>query len=764
MPAMQCATIAFLPWLLAAALPGRADEARAPVDYVNPNIGTIGHLLAATSPDVQLPYGVVRLAPHTTPGIRDKYLADKIYGFPLIESSARGRPYHAFLMVTTGQLDVDSEGNASEFDHDFELVTPYYASILLEDYNIEVQYTVTPHVAYYRMTFPASTTANFLIGMEQDGRVEIGSDNTMRGYERFVGRDQEPVTKYFWAEFSKPLAEFGAWRGATVVAGPTLHAGGKGGIFARRQVAANEAIDVKIGMSFISIDQAHENLQLEAPAWDFAAVRDKARAAWCSVLEKVRLQGGTPDQRTIFYTGLYRLFTGIATNLSEHGRYYSRYDNQVHTTDGSDFYGLHGNWGAYQSLFPLWLLLAPERQNNMLKTYQRMYCQSGWLAADGRWRGMIGRHAAATILDAYMKGFRAFAVETVYEGMKKNALEATMIPWRNGPITELDQVYLAKGFFPALPLGAPEWVPEVDAFERRQAVSVTLEHCYDDWCVAQMAKALGKQDDHEHFMRRARNYTNVYNPQTGFMAPRTADGKWVEPFDPKLSGGLGGRDYFTENNGWTYLWYVPHDVGGLIELMRGRDEFVRRLNTLFVEQYTVPKFQFLGQFPDATGLIGQYAHGNEPSFRIPYLYNYAGAPWRTQRRVRDIMQIWYHNSPLGICGDEDAGELSSWYLFSAMGFYPVCPGSPHYDIGSPLFRHVSIDLGRGRTFVIEAKNVSAKNKYIQSAKLNGVVLPRPWFWHDDLRDGGGLVLEMGPRPNRNWGSLPADAPPSMSRP
>jgi predicted alpha-1,2-mannosidase len=415
-------------------------------------------------------------------------------------------------------------------------------------------------------------------------------------------------------------------------------------------------------------------------------------------------------------------------------------------------------------LHPLQLLLDPARQVDFVRSYTCIYEQSGWMLGWGR-AGMVGHHQAALIADTYFKGYRDFDLAKTYEGLRKLQMEATGVPWRRGPLTSLDRFYQAKGYYPALKPGEQETVPEVDGFERRQSTAVTLETAYDDWCVAQLAKELGKQADYEYFMQRARNYEKVFDTRIGFMAPKSEDGQWIEPFDPKWGGHQGGRDYFTEMNSWTYTWHVQQDVAGLIRLMGGREKFAAKLDQLFREQYTGyqegQKFVFLRQFPDQTGLIGQYGHGNEPSFHIPYLYNYAGQPWKTQRKVREIMKVWYRAHPLGFAGDEDDGELSSWYVLSAMGFYPVCPGRPVYDVGSPLFSQCRLHLAEGKLFTITAANVSAANKYIQSAKLNGKPLERPWFDHKDLASGGTLVLEMGPRPNRAWGSAPEAAPPSM---
>jgi predicted alpha-1,2-mannosidase len=279
-----------------------------------------------------------------------------------------------------------------------------------------------------------------------------------------------------------------------------------------------------------------------------------------------------------------------------------------------------------------------------------------------------------------------------------------------------------------------------------------------------MAKALGKDDDYKTFMKRAHNYINLFDSTIGFMAPKDASGKWVRPFNPKLSGGFAGEGYFAECNSWIYTFSVQHDVQGLINLMGGREKFNAKLDQLFVEQYDMDKPAFIGQFPDMSGLIGMYCQGNEPAFHIPYLYDYSGEPWRAQRMLREIMKLWYNGSPFGLPGDDDGGAMSSWYVFSAMGFYSVTPGCPIYDIGSPLFSKVTLNVGNGKTFVITANNVSEKNKYIQSAVLNGKPLNKPWFEHSDLVNGGTLVFEMGSRPNKDWGSAQQDAPPSMSEP
>jgi putative alpha-1,2-mannosidase len=701
---------------------GCESSTKEPVDYVNPYIGSIGHLLRSTSPVVQLPHSRVRLTPHTTPGIRDRYLADKIYGFPVGISS---------MMVTTGTLTIDADKNASMLDHDLETATPYYYAVLLEDYDIEVEYTVTEHAAYYRFTFPESSMANILVHMHQNAKVEILSNNIIQGYETQYRRGVAGNKHYFHCELSKPFKSYGSWVSSDIIKNGRTQSGDSIGAFTTFPASEGEQIDLKIGFSNHSVELARQFLEEEIPSFNFEQVKNRARDIWNDALSKIEVIGGTEEQRTIFYTAFYRTM------------------------------GRKGNvWDTYRCAYPLQTIIDPEINLEVIRGFVREYEETGWMPSSG---AMIGNHSNPVILDAYMKGLRDFNVEKAYKGMKKNAMEATMIPWRDqGPLTELEKIYFEKGFFPALPPGKEEWVPQVDSFERRQSVAVTLEHCYDDWCMARLAKVLGKNDDYEYFRERAHNYQNLYDDRIGFMAPKTADGNWIEYFDPKLSGGQGGRAYFAECNSWTYTWHVQHDIKGLIDLMGGRKQFVKRLDALFVEQYGMLKFKFLYQFPDATGLIGQYAQGNEPSFHIPYLYNYAGVPWKTQRRVREIMKIWYGAGPLGICGDEDGGSMSAWYVFNAMGFYPVCPGRPVYDIGSPIFEKVIIKVADGKTFIIEANNVSSKNKYIQSATLNDQPLNKPWFEHSAIINGGKLLLYMGDRPNRKWGSAPEAAPPSMS--
>jgi len=734
-----------------------------PVDYVNPNIGTIGHLLVATASMVQLPHGMVQIGQNPYPPLADRYLADRISGF-----SVRALPKYttkpfSWIMATTGAPRINPNDYASGFDHDFEQVTPYYSWILLEDYDIEAAMTVTQHSSFYKFKYPKSSESNILMNNNQCVRV-VGN-NCIESVEAV----DSTQTAYYYAIFSKPFRSYVTWKDS-LISQDVKQEGLDIGALVTFDTSQDEEIMVKIGVSFIDMEQAKRNLEMEIPAWDFDKVKNDGREIWNNALGKIKIEGGTDKQKTIFYSALYRVMLGSQTlDRSEYGRYYSRLDKQVHDTEGHAFYQVGSNWGSHHSLFPLVLLLEPEIQNDIMRSYIRMQDEGDWLVNSGGYRNMIGRHEVATITDTYMKGFRDFDIEKAYEAMKRNSKEATMLSrhigkdWR---LNELDKVYLEKGFYPAKPSDQPEWVKEVGF--GRQSVALTLENCYDDWCMSILAKELGKEDDYQYYLNRAYNYRNVFDTKSGFMRPKTADGKWIEPFDPIWSGGQGGRDFYTENNGWNYTWYVLHDPQGLINLMGGQEPFVAKLQQMF--ETNVPlykKYDFLKQYPDMTGWIGMYSHGNEITWHIPYLYNYAGKPWMTQRRIRQILDLWYGDGPLGFCGDEDYGEMSSWYILSAMGFYTVAPGRPVYDIGSPLFEKSTIDIGDGKKFTIECRNISAQNKYIQSASMNGKELNRAWFTHEELMQGGTLLLNMGPRPNKKWAmdieNLPVSLTPISSK-
>lgn len=716
-----------------------------PVDYVNPNIGGFPPLLQPTVPLVSLPNSMMRI--HRLPG---GYQSEKISGFPFILCGHRNGTA-GLLMPAAGKVTNDRRTWQSYYDHDYEVCTPYYYSVWLEDPDVNLEFTVAEKSSFYQIAWNRKEQKNLLLSLTATGSLNVIDKNSIEGYELYNNK----VKVFFYIRTEKSFTTDPETNANTNATRPSLSL-----IF---DVPEKEKVGVKMGVSFVDAEQAKRNLEKEIPDWNFESIKVGGRERWNTELGRIEVKGGTTDQKTVFYTALYRTYERMV-NISEEGRYYSGFDDTVHNDNDTIFYVDDWMWDTYRAAHPLHAMLNPDLEGVKIQSYVRMYEQSGWMPSFPILFGdnpcMNGHHSAAIIADAYFKGIRNFDIEKAYEGLRKNAMEATMLPWRNGPMCSLDTFYLEKGYYPALSIGETETVAMVHSFEKRQSVAITLGHSYDDWCLARLAKALNKNDDYDYFLKRSQNFRNLFNPETGFFAPRTADGSWVKDFDPKLSGGMGNRDYYDENNGWTYLWDVQHDIAGLVDLLGGREKFSRKLDQLFIEGLGMSKYAYLAQFPDATGQVGQFVMGNEPSLHIPYLYNYAGAPWKTQKRVRQLLDTWFTNSPTGIPGDEDGGGLSGFVVFSSMGFYPVTPGIPAFNIGSPVFTDVVVKLQNDNTFRVIAKKSSRENKYIQSATLNGKEWNKPWFSWDDIKDGGVLVLEMGSKPNYTWGSDPADAPPS----
>ncbi|MEN6323640.1 MAG: GH92 family glycosyl hydrolase [Proteiniphilum sp.] len=745
--------------------------AQTPVDDVYMYIGTINPKTRGTTPVIKVPGGSVSLFPAFTQ-MTDWYFADRILGFPLGMGS---------VMASSGSMKVGDWNRGSRFDHDLELATPYYYQVLLEDPDINTEFTVTKNTIVFRFTLPGSQTSNLMFRLNGNMNVVVKDHSVIEGKSLpnrvSEGRGSNRMmygSSFFYAEFSKPFTASGTWSNDTLYAGSQTQSGNNIGCYVSYPASGtSRVVELKVAVSRQSMEEARAFMNEEIGTSSFEQLKNNAKQLWNEELGLIQVKGGTEKQRQLFYTTLHRTRSLRMGNV----------------------------WDTYRGAYPLQSLIKPEETNRTIQNWLTRYDETGWLQSSG---AMIGHHSTAVIVDAYFRGVRDFDIEKAYEAMKKNHTQATMIPWKDEMyITELEQCYFDNGFYPALPVrkefdtirqkstsnqglpdikpedkynrlpyqsrwlpepGVEEWVPEVDGWHRRQSVSVTLEHAYDDWCLAQMAKELGKKDDYDLFMKRAHNYQNLYKPEIGLMAPKSADGKWIEPFDPMYSGGFAGEGYFAEGNSWKYTWHVQHDVQGLINLMGGEEKFLDRLNQLFVTNQRNDKLQFLAQFPDMTGIMGMYTHGNEPAFHIPYLYNYAGQPWMTQKKVRQIMDVWYDTTPFGLSGDEDGGAMSSWYVLNAMGIYPQCPGRPIFDIGSPIFEEVIIRVGEGKKFIIEAKNVSQQNKYIQSAELNGKSYDKTWIGHSDIIKGGKLTFIMGPRPNKKWGSSLDSRAPSMSKP
>ena len=704
-----------------------AVSAGAQVEYVDPTIGNVGILLVPTRPAVFLPNSMVRVYP-----MRADALDDRIESFPLTISSHR---MDELFSIMPGESDKPAA-------YDQEVTTPYYYSTRFDDSLIQTEFSATERCGYFRFTFPDGKAAVILANRLQ-GDLEIEGGAVVRGEEQFSN-----MKAFVYGEFSVPMAL------------KVESLGNKKRVTASAQ--GTRLLDFRYGISFISVEQAKRNLEHEIPAWGLEKVKDAGRARWNETLGQITVGGGTEAQRRVFYTALYRCFERMV-NITEDGHYYSAFDHQVHE-DKRTFYVDNWLWDTFRALEPLQTLLNPEMEADKIQSYVRMYQQSGVMPTFAELTGnnscMNGNHAAPWFADAWFKGVRNFDVQTAFEGVRKRSLEVTMLPWSLAPRGPLDEFYAVHGYMPALRPGDKETVPGVDKFERRQPVPVTLENSFDDWNIAQLARVLHRAEDEKLFLRRAANYKNLFRADKGLMWPKDSAGQWIEPMDPKFSGGMGGRDYYDENNGYTYTWDVAQDFEGLIALMGGRQKAEANLDQLFREPLGRSRYEFQAKFPDSTSMAGEFSMGNEPSLAIPYIYNRMGAPWKTQKRVRMLLESFFTDTLQGIPGDEDGGGMSAFVVFSMMGFYPVTPGIPIYDVGSPVFNKVTIRLKNGKEFSIVAHNASHDNKYVQSIRLNGQPLNQVWFRHADIANGGMLEMTMGNTPNTSLGADTSSFPPS----
>nr|WP_295921252.1 GH92 family glycosyl hydrolase [uncultured Dyadobacter sp.] len=709
--------------------------------HVDLRVGNVGQLLEPTRPTIQLPNQMMRMFP-----VRQDYLDDQITSFPAIVVSHRLGQAFA-LRPSVQPMTASAWEKKMAYDHDLEVLRPYYYSTYLIDDEVKVEFVPGKKTGIYRFTFPEKGDKNILLDLYNNGE---GSWKFKGGQElvaREVYHDDIPV--YLYGTFSQK-GKTGSLNGGKVTAGEEIQ-----GKKARAWIAFPEnasAVEFRYAISYVSPEQAKKNFEAEVKTSGFEDLKQAGAQVWAKTVGQITVEGGTEAQMRSFYSSLYRTYERMV-DITEGNQYYSGFDKKIHTSN-RPFYVDDWTWDTYLAHHPLRVILNPAQEEDMLQSFVDMYEQSGWMPTFpvlfGDHACMNGFHSSVTLLDGYRKGLKNFDINKAYEGIKKNAEQATMLPWRNGPKCELDDIYHSKGFFPALKPGEKEMVKLVDKFEKRQAVAVTLGGSYDDWAVGEFAKDLGHQADYQKFHARASNYKNLWNKDQNMFMPKDSQGNWIS-IDPKFDGGMGGRDFYDENNGWTYKWQVQHDVKGLIGLMGGKKQFENDLDQLFREGLGRSKYEFWGKFPDATGLVGQYSMGNEPSFHIPYLYNFTDAPWKTQKRIRFLLDVWFKDNIFGIPGDEDGGGMTAFVVFSSMGFYPLTPGVPTYTIGSPVFEKITIDLPNGKQFKVIAKNCSVVNKYIQSAKMNGQPLNTPTFTHKELTAGGTLELEMGPLPNKAWG-------------
>ena len=720
--------------------------------YIDPTIGEVAPLLNTNRPIVHLPNQMIRVYP-----TRYDHLDLQIIGFPLIAYNIITPQTIFSVKPSIGEVSDTSWNRKLNWDQDFEINKPWYYSTMVTDDDTQVEYTAGERSGIYRFTFPEGVKKNLLLSHCYDtGLYEFTGANEIYGTEFVVDaiHQQKGIT-YMYGAFSgtpqtgKSRGEknwgkysVGWWGGAK----PTRMDGEKAWISYGEKDPS--VVEFRYAISFISREQARKNFE-ELNGVTFEGLKEKGQAAWDKVINQIKVEGGTEAQRRTFYTALYRCYPRM-TNITEDGKYFSGYDKKVHV-DARPFYVDDYSWGNYLALHPLRMILDPEKEADMLQSYVRMYQESGWMPDYPRHfgdrEGMFGFHSAIMFLDAYRKGIRNFDVEKALEGMLKSADQATMLPSRNGPKGALEDFYNEKGYYPALHPGEAETDTTVlkKPGQKRSAVAITLAHSYDAWALSELAKELGKSDIAARFAPKAQNYKNLWNAESQFFLPKDAKGNWIE-IDPKMGGGRSGLDYYNENNGWMYIWNVQHDIEGLIGLFGGEKNFTRKLDQPFLERLDRGKSSFLRIFPDQTGLIGVFGMGNQVAFFVPYLYNYTSSPWKTQKMTRLLLDTWFKDNIFGVPGDEDGGSMSSFVVFSAMGFFPVKPGIPMYTITSPVFSKVTIDLHNGKTFTLIANGSSRSNKYIQSATLNGKILETPWFSHEDLINGGKIVLEMGEKP------------------
>ena len=718
---MKYVTVVGLAALLVTLSCSRQKE---PVDYVNPYIGNVSHLLVPTFPTVQLPGSMLRIYPE-----RSDYTAEYLGGLPLVVTNHRERS--AFKLSV--KQPSDSCASVIPVSYDNERLTPYLWEVSLADGRYDVRFAPSHQSAVYQID---SQDEISLVVASLDGEI-LASGNLIKGRQQVdsltsvylcLETRQEPKTLRIVKDGNSAFAVLGF---------------------------SEKSVSLRYGVSYIDADQAEANLRRELNHYSVDRLADEGRRIWNRALSGIRVKGGTEDEKTVFYTSFYRTFERPIC-LSEDGRYWSAWDGKVHEDEGVPFYTDDWLWDTYRATHPLRVITDPLTEEHILASFIRMARQGGkgWMPTfpevSGDSRRMNSNHTVATFADAAAKGL-SLDLEAALETAEKGIREKTLAPWSGLPAGELDSFFWEKGYYPALAPGETESDPTVHSFEKRQPVAVSLGTSYDSWCLSLLARAAGKDSLARYYLEKSKGYRMLFHPETRFFHPRDKAGNFIPDIDYNFPGGLGAREYYDENNAWIYRWDVQHDIPGLIALMGGPEAFCSELDRMFATPLGRSKFEFYAKLPDHTGNVGQFSMANEPSLHIPYLYNYAGAPWKTQKRIRQLLRTWFRNDLMGVPGDEDGGGLSAFVVFSAIGLYPVTPGEAQYTIGSPLFRESEIDLPGGKTFRVLAEGVSAESKYIQRATLNGEPLDSPFLSHKALMAGGELRLEMGLRPNFDWG-------------
>ncbi len=719
-----------------------------PVDHVNPYMGNISHLLVPTYATIHLPNAMMRIIPN-----RADHTNELIDGLPMLLTSHRGAM--AFCLNPLNELP-DSLPLVKSYSYDNEVAKPYHYEVLLDEEQIKVNFAPAYQSAIYQLQYEQDSSKRHLIVSTYKGNL-TAEGNSVSGHEYL----QDSIKVYMYMQSDQVPQAIGI-RSAngSYVNGKQDSCSGSALILSYG--ANKKAVNLRYGVSFISVEQAKKNLQREIQAYNVNVVSKMGRNEWNKALSKIEIEGASKEQLQVFYTSLYRYYERMVC-ISEDGRYYSADRDSVYNDEGIPFYTDDWIWDTYRAAHPLRILINSEKESHMISSFIRMAEQSkeGWLPTfpevTGDSHRMNGNHGIAVLADAFAKGLTDFDLHKAYEYARKVMEEKTYAPWRRMPKGDLDHFFDNEGFYPALHPDEDETDPTITRWEKRQAVAVTLAASYDYWCLSKLAQYAHKEDEAKEFLRRSYDYRNLFNSETAFFHPKDKKGNFIQPFDYRIAGGQGARDYYDENNAYTYRWDVQHNIPDLIALMDGQGSFIKNLQETFRTPLGMSKFSFYYRMPDQTANVGQFTMANEPSLHIPYLYAHAGAPWLTQKAIRTLVNDWFRNDLMGVPGDEDGGGLSSFVVFSMMGFYPVTPGLPIYTIGSPFFSKVTIDMGHGNRLEVIAKDVSAENKYIQSAVLNGKTLNNAWFKHSDIAQGGVLELKMGPKPAKSWGINPIPA-------
>ena len=709
--------------------------------YVNPFIGTgaiDGGLSGNNYPGATSPFGMIQLSPDTSeaPNWGDAsgydYNRNTIFGFSHTRLSGTG----ASDLIDITLMPTSSGRTSSAFTHDEEKARPGYYQVMLKDENINAELTTTQRNGIHRYQYPAGKDAEIILDMDHsadkgswgrriiNSQIRILNDHAVEGYRIITGWAKLRKI-YFYMEFSSPILTSTLRDGGrvhentAVINGTNLH-----GCFRFGQLNG-KPLTCKVALSSVSMENARQNMEQEAPHWDFDRYVAAADADWEKQLGKIEVKG-TEVQKEIFYTALYHTMIQPNTMSDVNGEYMAADYTTRKVANNETHYTTFSLWDTFRASHPLYTLLEPERVTDFVKSMIRQYEYYGYLPIWQLWGQdnycMIGNHSIPVITDAILKGIPGIDMEKAYEAVYNSSV--TSHP--NSPF----EVWEKYGFM-------PENI-------QTQSVSITLEQAFDDWCVAQLAAKLNKDADYQRFHKRSEYYRNLFHPKTKFFQSKNDKGEWIEPFDPYQYGGNGGHP-FTEGNAWQYFWYVPHNIQALMELTGGTKAFEQKLDTFFTSTYKSEQMNH-----NASGFVGQYAHGNEPSHHVAYLYNFAGQPWKTQKYVSHILNTLYNNTSSGYAGNDDCGQMSAWYVFSAMGFYPVNPADGRYIIGSPLLDECTLKLAGNKEIRIRTIRKSPEDIYIQSVTLNGKKHKDFFITHQDIMNGGTMVFKMGKKPS-GWG-------------